>query len=436
MVSNARVLLLDEPTTGLDAAVARDIMVVLRDWCEVSGGTVISALLQPTPECYELYDDLILLKEGEIVYHGPRVDMEQFMEHHWGLIAPPEMDIADFIIEVLTNPKEQFDKQQHRIKKGTLKRKFSLQERNILEKIQLQQGRNDQVTFHFEKINSDTVVEEKDNDPTPLLARTQQAWPISNAQLLAAYKQSRYYEYQLSAVAAVESARSVKLSNLAQIKQHHSPYTLAQYGQLYTRGFVGHTGAALKRQFLLLGRDKQTVPPRAFSAIFQALIFGSLFYRLATEDFYSKLGILLFSLMFFAMGNFTELPATFEGRNAVYKHVNAGMYPTISYIIAMTIASFPIIILESFLYCIPLYFMVGLAAEAGRFFFFWLFLMLIDVFFASLFRTICYKVVSVDVAQQVAMPFMNIAMIYSGFLILKNEIRNWQIGRKRFIEHS
>ena len=37
MITNSRVLLLDEPTTGLDAAVARDIMVVLRKWCGISG---------------------------------------------------------------------------------------------------------------------------------------------------------------------------------------------------------------------------------------------------------------------------------------------------------------------------------------------------------------------------------------------------------------
>ena len=49
MITNSRVLLLDEPTTGLDAAVARDIMVVLRKWCGISGSTVIAALLQPTP---------------------------------------------------------------------------------------------------------------------------------------------------------------------------------------------------------------------------------------------------------------------------------------------------------------------------------------------------------------------------------------------------
>ena len=47
--------------------------------------------------------------------------------------------------------------------------------------------------------------------------------------------------------------------------------------------------------------------------------------------------------------------------------------------------------------------------------------------FSTGFRAVCYRVVSIDQAQQVAMPIMNIAMIYSGFLILKPEIKDWQI---------
>lgn len=47
--------------------------------------------------------------------------------------------------------------------------------------------------------------------------------------------------------------------------------------------------------------------------------------------------------------------------------------------------------------------------------------------FSTGFRAICYRVVSIDQAQQWAMPIMNIAMIYSGFLILKPEIKDWQV---------
>jgi ABC-type multidrug transport system ATPase subunit len=38
-------------------------------------GTVLMSLLQPPPEVFELFDDVMLLSEGQMVYHGPREDM-------------------------------------------------------------------------------------------------------------------------------------------------------------------------------------------------------------------------------------------------------------------------------------------------------------------------------------------------------------------------
>jgi len=496
MITNARVLLLDEPTTGLDAAVSRDVMVVLREWCQVSGGTVIAALLQATPECYELYDDLILMREGKVLYHGPRVDVAQFMEQSWGLVAPDDMDIADFIIEVLTNPLQQFHKQQRAHAKGKVQRKFPLEAAlpkelapyaekekskangaangaanghanghagnylaspvspgpaaaqsvsvvrfhvaaeedeplpngagaNGVHSSQLSLASSSGVALSGEEAAAAVVPAAGTEDALPLLARNSSQWPVTTDAMLSGYKHSSYYLLQRAAVERVQNERSAKVTALKAAKR--TPYTLAQYGSLYTRGFITHTRLSLGRQFTLLSRDKQTVPPRAFSAILQSLIFGSLFWNLSSENFYPKIGILLFSIMFFAMGNFTELPATFEGRNAVYKQVDAGMFPPLSYAISIFLAGIPITLLESFLYSIILYFMIGLASDAGRFFFFWFCMILADLLFGTGFRAICYRVVAIDQAQQWAMPIMNIMMIYSGFLILKDEIKDWQI---------
>lgn len=43
-------------------------------------GTVLMALLQPAPETYDLFDDVVLLAEGQIIYHGPRVEVLPFFE--------------------------------------------------------------------------------------------------------------------------------------------------------------------------------------------------------------------------------------------------------------------------------------------------------------------------------------------------------------------
>lgn len=52
MITNARLLCLDEISTGLDAAAALDITKALRTWTRVMGGTAAVSLLQATPEIY------------------------------------------------------------------------------------------------------------------------------------------------------------------------------------------------------------------------------------------------------------------------------------------------------------------------------------------------------------------------------------------------
>ena len=47
-------------------------MVAIRNWARGTGGTVIATLLQPIPEVYALFTNVLLLQEGHCVYCGPR----------------------------------------------------------------------------------------------------------------------------------------------------------------------------------------------------------------------------------------------------------------------------------------------------------------------------------------------------------------------------
>jgi ABC-type multidrug transport system ATPase subunit len=58
---------LDEPTTGLDSFTATSVIETLRDLA-MSGRTVISTIHQPNSDIYELFDRLMLLAKGRIIY--------------------------------------------------------------------------------------------------------------------------------------------------------------------------------------------------------------------------------------------------------------------------------------------------------------------------------------------------------------------------------
>ncbi len=86
LVTNARVMCLDEVSTGLDAAVTYHIFAALRAWTRITQGSIVTALLQPTPETYALFDDVILMREGVIVYHGARQHVAAWFQQHVGLV--------------------------------------------------------------------------------------------------------------------------------------------------------------------------------------------------------------------------------------------------------------------------------------------------------------------------------------------------------------
>ena len=72
LVGPAKVMFMDEISTGLDSATTFQIVKFLRQSVHVLDNTMLISLLQPAPETFELFDDLILLAEGQIVYQGPR----------------------------------------------------------------------------------------------------------------------------------------------------------------------------------------------------------------------------------------------------------------------------------------------------------------------------------------------------------------------------
>ena len=67
--------------------------------------TILTALLQPQPEAYDLFDDVLLMAEGSIIYHGPREDIVPFFES-CGFKCPERKGVPDFLQEV-TSKKDQ-----------------------------------------------------------------------------------------------------------------------------------------------------------------------------------------------------------------------------------------------------------------------------------------------------------------------------------------
>lgn len=105
MVGPSRVLFMDDISTGLDSSTTFQIVNSIRQSIHILQGTCVISLLQPAPETYNLFDDVILLSDGQVVYQGPRENVLEFFEY-MGFKCPQRKAVADFLQEV-TSKKDQ-----------------------------------------------------------------------------------------------------------------------------------------------------------------------------------------------------------------------------------------------------------------------------------------------------------------------------------------
>ncbi|XXG47538.1 hypothetical protein AAC387_Pa02g2169 [Persea americana] len=106
LVGPAKALFMDEISTGLDSSTTFQIINSLRQSNHILGGTALIALLQPAPETYDLFDDILLLSDGQIVYQGPRENVLEFFES-MGFKCPERKGVADFLQEVTSRKDQQ-----------------------------------------------------------------------------------------------------------------------------------------------------------------------------------------------------------------------------------------------------------------------------------------------------------------------------------------
>ncbi|KAK8366846.1 hypothetical protein V6Z11_A02G144100 [Gossypium hirsutum] len=101
IVGPAKALFMDEISNGLDSSTTFQIVSCLQHLAHITDATALISLLQPAPETFDLFDDVILLAEGKIVYQGPRTNICKFFED-CGFKCPERKGIADFLQEVIS----------------------------------------------------------------------------------------------------------------------------------------------------------------------------------------------------------------------------------------------------------------------------------------------------------------------------------------------
>ncbi|KAJ0734531.1 putative ABC-type sulfate transporter [Helianthus annuus] len=101
IVGPTKALYMDDISNGLDSSTTYQIITCLQQLAHITDASILISLLQPSPEAFDLFDDIMLMAEGMIVYHGPRSNVLEYFEG-LGFKCPERKGVADFLQEVVS----------------------------------------------------------------------------------------------------------------------------------------------------------------------------------------------------------------------------------------------------------------------------------------------------------------------------------------------
>ena len=96
LVTSPSILFLDEPTSGLDAFNAINVIDCLSNLARNFSRTIVFTIHQPRSNIVTLFDQVLLLAGGRVVYSGPYTKCQDYFDSI-GHPCPTGFNIADFL---------------------------------------------------------------------------------------------------------------------------------------------------------------------------------------------------------------------------------------------------------------------------------------------------------------------------------------------------
>ncbi|CAE7009589.1 hypothetical protein P3342_003048 [Pyrenophora teres f. teres] len=100
LITSPKILFLDEPTSGLDSAASYEVMKFVRDVAKKYKVLVIASIHQPSTTTFKLFDKLMLLSRGKVVYNGEVKKVKSYLAS-LGYEMPLYTNPAEFVIDLV-----------------------------------------------------------------------------------------------------------------------------------------------------------------------------------------------------------------------------------------------------------------------------------------------------------------------------------------------
>ncbi|CAM6092842.1 unnamed protein product [Calypogeia fissa] len=459
IVGTYGVFLLDEISTGLDSSATFDIVQALRISSRIRQTTCLLSLLQPSPEVFDLFDRLIVLHEGCIIYQGPTKDVVPYFAE-LGYVKPKHVDVADFLQEVTTPGGLQFlqsgytplttdgfveayvNSDLHRDVLRIVNSTKNVQELWVESPKPLGLKLRDKaITRPGDKTSVEVFeVEERGALATPSIQQTTKVKPgdiitgvlgsNSRIEYVAGIPEGDFVaEEVVNKVGETQGTVRLQLERgLLEGKNSRSLFE-----KEYVEDWKASAKTVFARQTKLTLRNTSFLIARNLQVLIIAVFTGTLFYRVspshqqASMDLKKSLAFL--ACMALSLNTVAQIPQQLDVRQVVEKQFAARFYRTQIYVLASALNGIPYTALETLIYCPLLYWLTGLSSAQGGIHF----IMYIFIVFTSALAgaALVRLIVSVSGSREGATGLAGISIIifllFAGFLITRNKVPHWWI---------
>ncbi|KAH9622500.1 hypothetical protein KSS87_017391 [Heliosperma pusillum] len=359
LVGPAKALFMDEISTGLDSSTTFQIVNSIRQSIHILKGTAVISLLQPAPETYDLFDDIILLSDGQVVYQGPREHVLEFFQF-MGFKCPQRKGVADFLQEVTSRK----DQEQYWAR------------------------RDAPYTF------------------------------VTTKEFAEAFKR-----FHVGRRRAQDLAVPYDKS-----KSHPAALTTEEFGL----NKMELLKACLSREALLMKRNSFIYVFKSVQLVITALITATLFLRThmhknSVQDGMVYLGALFFSQVQILFNGFSELSLTIIKLPVFYKQRDLRFYPSWAYSLPSWLLKIPISVVETAIWVIITYYVMGYDSNVGRFFKQYLVLLCIHQMASALFRFNAGLGRNMILANTFGTGALVTLLVLGGFILSRETVKKWWI---------
>ncbi|KAJ1027359.1 hypothetical protein NDA18_003367 [Ustilago nuda] len=452
LVTSPSILFCDEPTSGLDAYNAFNVVQSLVTLAKTYKRTVIFSIHQPRSNIVALFDKLLLLAEGRVVYSGPFDRCSDYFDQV-GHPCPPGFNIADFLIDLTARRNFGLGDGEHEGDdvEGGDSRGSVQHSRTDTSVVTTGTSSREESTELRTRPNS--IAEDGSNGVGRLRKKTSRlADGLRNAFANGQSNGSDVWMPALSSGKLVHLVNAFSESDISTITKSELDAFLGRTPEGIQNNLPdlanessllrSYKKAPLWTQFKILSgrafknlyRDPILMFAHFGLAIVLALFCGVLYHGVTNDisGFQNRLGLFFFILSLFGFSCLTSLGVFANERALFVRERSNGYYSPLTYFTSKLLFDIlPLRVVPPFLFGGCVYFLVGLVPGVAEFWKFILTLVLFSLSASSAVFFISIAISDTGLANLVGSLTMLFSLLFAGLLINRDRIP----GYLKWLQH-